>query len=179
MKHRTYSIAVSAIAGAAYALLTVLLAPISYGAIQFRISEVLCILPCFIPSTVWGITAGCLIANLFTGNVFDMIFGTLATLIACVMVAYFGKRYGRSVKSGVFSCLAVVLINAVVVGAVITRAYNGMNILEHPEIFLINAGQVALGEAAVMFAAGFPLMRYLPRNRVFNEYVSKFNGTEK
>ena len=40
----------AAIVGAAYAALTIALAPISYGAIQCRISEVLCILPYFLPT---------------------------------------------------------------------------------------------------------------------------------
>lgn len=50
----TRKLAAAAVTGAAYAALTMLLAPISYGAIQCRVSEVLCILPFFIPCTAWG-----------------------------------------------------------------------------------------------------------------------------
>ena len=39
----TRKLAAAAVTGAAYAALTMLLAPISYGAIQCRVSEVLCI----------------------------------------------------------------------------------------------------------------------------------------
>ena len=62
----TRKLAAAAVTGAAYAALTMLLAPISYGAIQCRISEVLCILPFFIPCTAWGLFAGCAIANLLS-----------------------------------------------------------------------------------------------------------------
>ena len=62
----TRKLAAAAVTGAAYAALTMLLAPISYGAIQCRVSEVLCILPFFIPCTAWGLFAGCAIANLLS-----------------------------------------------------------------------------------------------------------------
>ena len=51
MNNKTRLLCVSAVVGAAYAVLTVALAPISYGALQFRLSEALCILPYFIPGT--------------------------------------------------------------------------------------------------------------------------------
>ena len=70
---RTQRLAAAAVVGAAYAALTMALAPISYGTVQFRISEVLCILPYFMPFTSWGLFAGCLIANLLTGNIFAML----------------------------------------------------------------------------------------------------------
>ena len=74
MNNTARSITAAAIVGAAYAALTMLLAPISYGAIQVRVSEALCILPYFLPCTAWGLFAGCAIANVLTGNLFDIIF---------------------------------------------------------------------------------------------------------
>ena len=55
---RAHTLAAAAIVGAAYAVLTMALAPISYGAIQLRVSEVLCILPYFMPCTAWGLFIG-------------------------------------------------------------------------------------------------------------------------
>ena len=78
----TRKLAAAAVTGAAYAALTMLLAPISYGAIQCRVSEVLCILPFFIPCTAWGLFVGCAIANLLSAaGIFDVVFGSLATLL--------------------------------------------------------------------------------------------------
>ena len=59
--NRVFRLAVMAVIAAAYAALTIVLAPISYGPVQFRISEVLCILPFFIPSSTWGLVVGCVV----------------------------------------------------------------------------------------------------------------------
>lgn len=175
VKFKTRSVTAAAIIGAAYAALTMMLAPLSYGAIQLRISEVLCILPFFIPSSAWGLFIGCAIANVLTGNVFDIIFGSLATLAAGLLTAYIGKR-GQSMKNSILACLMPVLFNAVVVGAVITEAYIGVHIIENFEVFAMNALYVGIGEAVVLFVIGLPLMRYLSRNRFFKEYADKINS---
>ncbi len=73
----TRKLALAAVVAAAYAVLTIFLAPISYSSVQCRISEVLCILPFFLPSSAWGLFAGCLLANLITGNALDIVFGPL------------------------------------------------------------------------------------------------------
>lgn len=173
-KNKTYAIASAAITGAAYAALTVLLAPISYGPIQLRVSELLCVLPFFMPCSAWGLFAGCAVANLLTGNILDIVFGSLATLFASLVTAQLGKQ-GSTAANRFLSCLTVVLTNAVVVGAVITKAYNGIGIFSHPGAFALNAAQIALGEGAVMFIGGLPLMKYLPKLKVFRELVEKTN----
>ena len=175
MDSKTRSITTSAVLGAAYAALTIILAPISYGSIQMRVSELFCIMPFFIPGTAWGLFIGCILANLITGNIFDIIFGSLATLFAGLCTAAIGKA-GRGAGSAALGCLMPVVFNAIVVGAVITVAYNGMNLFEHLEIFALNALQVGLGEAAVMYLFGFPLMRYLPKKKFFREYIEKSEG---
>ena len=55
------------------------------GAIQIRISEALCVLPVFTPAAIPGVTIGCLIYNIIgSGNILDVVFGTLATLIGAI-----------------------------------------------------------------------------------------------
>ena len=51
----TKKLAFAAVVGAAYAALTMLLAPISFGLVQFRVAEALCILPAFLPAASWGL----------------------------------------------------------------------------------------------------------------------------
>ncbi len=169
----TQKIAAAAIAAAAYAALTMALAPISYGQLQFRISEVLCILPFFMPFTSWGLFAGCLIANLLTGNIFDIIFGSLATLFAALCTAAIGKG-GRSTLRCVLGCLMPVVWNGVVVGAVLAWAGSGFNIFTHPGVFAVYALQVAAGESAVMFLLGLPAMLLLPKKKFFNDIIVKY-----
>ena len=96
----------AAVIGALYAAVTLLLAPISYGNLQCRVSEALCILPWFFPETSWGLFVGCLLANLLGGNgPLDIIFGSLATLIACLITA--------RVKARGLALLPPVVVNAV------------------------------------------------------------------
>ena len=159
-------LALAAVVGAAYAALTVLLAPISFPAVQFRVSELLCILPFFFPCTAWGLFVGCAIANIFGGSVLDIVFGSLATLFAGLLTAWLGKRK-YSWLSCILACLMPVLFNAVIVGAVITAATAAgpgalANPLDHPGLYAATAASVGFGELAVLFVLGLPLMRWLP-----------------
>ena len=150
----TRKLAAAAVTGAAYAALTMLLAPISYGAIQCRVSEVLCILPFFIPCTAWGLFAGCAIANLLSAaGIFDVVFGSLATLLAALMPVVF---------------------NFVLVGAVLTWSLTDAVFPHLNASFWVFGGQVALGEVAVLGVLGLPLMRLLPRNPKFREIIRSY-----
>ena len=78
-----------------YVILTILSAALGLasGPIQVRFSEALCVLPYFTSAAVPGLTVGCLLANIFTsGNILDIIFGTLATFIGAIG-ALLLKRY--------------------------------------------------------------------------------------
>ena len=58
---------------------------LSSGAIQFRISEALCILPIFMPEAIPGLFIGCILSNIIAGCVlWDIVFGSIATLIGAV-----------------------------------------------------------------------------------------------
>ena len=170
----THRIALAAVVGAAYAVLTILLAPISYGAVQCRISEALCILPFFLPCTVWGLFAGCILANLITGNVFDIVFGSLATLFAALITARLGKKQ-RTIGTELLACFQPVIFNAVIIGAVITRGYEGLSLFAHWDVFAANMLWVGLGEALVLYALGFPLMRWLPGKKFFRRMMEMIN----
>lgn len=184
------SIAVAAVVGAAYAVLTIALAPISYAAVQLRVSEALCILPYFFPGTAWGLFAGCFLANLITGNIFDILFGSLATLFAGLITAWLGQPARRAladpgvasldahtyIPGQLLACFMPVVFNAVIVGAVITGAYEGMNIFRHFGLFAVNGAWVGLGELIVLYVIGFPLMRYLPTLKSFRDFVNKVNA---
>lgn len=70
-------IAYSAVVAAMYFALTLLLQPISFGPVQFRLSEALVMLPYIMPESILGITIGCAAANAFsTFPVYDVIFGS-------------------------------------------------------------------------------------------------------
>ncbi len=168
-----------AVVGAAYAALTMLLAPISYAAIQCRVSEVLCILPFFLPETAVGLFVGCAVANTISAaGILDVVFGSLATLLAGLCTAYFGRSFRRSWELpslGVraLACLMPVLWNGVIIGAVLSWSFT-------PEAFwpgfLLMGAEVAAGEAVVMLLAALPLMgpiRRALRPYCFSEQTEK------
>ncbi len=164
MRGLSYRLAFAAVVGALYAILTMVLAPISYGPLQFRISEALCVLSYFTPAAAWGLFIGCAIANtLSAAGLPDVIFGSLATLIACLGMSAVGKHMKDSLKSRLLACFLPVIVNAVIVGAMLTYAYIGLSPLEHPGAFAVCAGEVALGELPVMYLFGLPLMSWLPK----------------
>lgn len=167
----------SAAVAAVYAVLTMVLAPISYGEVQLRISEVLCILPFFFPCTAWGLFAGCLIANLLSPiGVLDIVFGSLATLLAALCTAAIGKT-GRGWLQSVLACLMPVLFNAVIVGAVIAvsstaRPFSAAGLAS----FGVSAVWVGLGEFIVLFVIGLPMVRVLVNQRSFQNIMGNLNG---
>ena len=104
---------------ALYTVLTLFIGAfgLANGAIQFRISEALCVLPFFTSAAIPGLTIGCLISNLLTGCLWqDVVFGTLATLIGAVGAALL-RRLPWLVP------LPTVLSNTLIVPYVLAYAY--------------------------------------------------------
>ena len=129
------SIAYAAVIAAVYVVLTLIFAPISYGPIQVRVSEALCVLPIFTPAAVPGIFIGCLLANALGGLViWDVVFGSLASLAA----AYISYLL-RSKK--VFAYLSPIVINALVVPFVLKYAY-GVDDLIWYMMFTVAVGEI-------------------------------------
>ena len=82
-------IVMNAMIGAAYAVLTILISPIAYGAVQMRLTEIIVLLACYNKKFIPGLTIGCLLANLASPmGLYDICFGTAATLIACLGMYY-------------------------------------------------------------------------------------------
>ncbi len=154
---------------AAYAVLTYLaaMANLAYGPVQFRFSEALTVLPMFTPAAIPGLTVGCLLSNILSGyGIYDMIFGTLATLLAAV-----GTRLVRNVRFRgvpVLAPLPPVLINAAVVGAEITLLSPGGFVWA---AFWANAGSVGLGELVICYVLGLPLAVALEKNKTLKTYL--------
>lgn len=76
----------AAVIAAVYFVLTYFISAfdLASGAIQVRISEALCVLPLFTPAAIPGLFLGCLLSNLLTGNIWDVVFGSLATLLGAL-----------------------------------------------------------------------------------------------
>ena len=174
-KNTTLFLTTNAVIAALYAALTIALAPISYGPVQFRVSEVLTALPFLMPGSVLGITIGCVLANLYTGSVLDIVFGSLATFLAGLCTAWFGTK-GNTVKNRVLGCLMPVVFNAVIVGAVLTWGYQIQEFDSPLKSYAFNALTVGIGEAGVLYLIAYPLLSYLPKIKSVREFIARFNG---
>lgn len=146
---KTMFIVRSAVIAALYAALTLALYPISFGAVQFRVSEALTLLPIVMPEAIPGLFVGCLVSNLIgSATPWDIIFGSLATLIAAILT-YATRR------NKLLAAFWPVLCNTVIVGLVLALT------LDLP-VFL-TMGEVGLGELAVVYTVGMAMLAALKR----------------
>ncbi|MBQ3652875.1 MAG: QueT transporter family protein [Synergistaceae bacterium] len=140
-----------ALIGALYAVLTISLAPISYGPVQFRVSEALTLLPFYLPEAIPGLFAGCVFANFFGGfGLPDMVFGSLATLIAAVLSRKSGNIY--------LAALWPVVSNMIIIGVMLHV------LIEVP--LVATCIYVGLGEAGACYVVGVPLMKILEARKI-------------
>ena len=150
-------IARAAIIASIYAVITVLLAPISYGQLQIRLSEMLTPLAYFDPAAILGLYAGAIIANFFSPfGIIDILFGSFLTLIAAVLTYLLGRFFKRY-KSEVFrylgpaiGILPVVLINAFGVAYILNV------MIKFP--YLLGVFYVGAGEAIAVYGFGYPFL---------------------
>ena len=102
------------VVAAIYVVLCLALQPLSYGAVQVRVAEALCLLPVFGAEYIVGVVLGCFLANLLGSTIVDVIFGTLATLLACLVT--YKLRNVRFKGLAIAASLPPVLFNAVIIG---------------------------------------------------------------
>ena len=138
---------------AIYVVLTLVFAPISFGQVQVRISEILTILPFFTPAAIPGLFIGCMIANVFGGAiVVDIIFGSIATLLGAV-----GSYLLR--KNKWFVPLPPIIANTLIVPMVLRYGYG----IDLPLVILM--ASIALGELISCYGGGMLLLTVLQKNR--------------
>ncbi|AZO95586.1 QueT transporter family protein [Iocasia frigidifontis] len=144
-----------AVIAALYAVITLLLAPISYGQLQVRISEALTLLPFYLGG--WSAIAlwiGCMIANYLGPNgLVDVIFGSLITLLAGLLTARAGNKY----EAGIYP----VLLNAFGISLILYL------IADLP--YWITVLYIGLGQFISVYIIGLPLMGVLKKSlSIFN-----------
>jgi uncharacterized membrane protein len=156
----------AAVIAALYTVLVLVFSFSSFGPIQFRIAEALTVLPYFTPAAIPGLTIGCFLSAVITGaDVLDIIFGSLATLIAAV-ISYKLRKHKYLVP------IPPILANAIIVPWVLRFAYG-----EAQPIYLM---MVTVG-AGELLAAGFlgtVLLLALGRIKhiIFRNYTNKVNA---
>jgi uncharacterized membrane protein len=139
------------IIAALYIATTYTFYPLSYGDVQFRVSEVLMLLVCYNPIYSLSLVIGCAISNIIsTAGWIDIIVGTFATFISCIFMTLLRKRI-------YIASLMPVFFNAFIVGSELHFVF------DLP--YWITVGQVALGEFVVVSLVGIPLFSGIEKNR--------------
>lgn len=151
----TSMIAITGITAAVYMVATLAIAPLSYGAIQLRFSEIMVLLAFIDPAYAAGLILGCAMSNLFsTVGMIDVIFGTLGTVVAVI---------GIIKSKQLFMATLWPTISMLVVTAGICI---GTGLPYGPTLIT-----VMLGEFAVVTCLGYPIFKTIMRNEKLVEIL--------
>jgi uncharacterized membrane protein len=176
---RTRYISQAGIIAAVYAVLTVVVVQVggvfTWGPVQLRPSEAVSVLAVFTPAAIPGLWLGAVIANAVamtqTGalGLLDVVFGSLGSLLGAVWTWRFRKRTGVAL-------LGPVLANALIVPAYLPIVLRAAGVLDstyriagldpthaYAAMYAVGVVGVAVGEAAVVYGLGWPLLAALRR----------------
>jgi uncharacterized membrane protein len=154
-----------ALVGALYVVLTLVssMLGLSSGVIQFRISEALCILPIFMPEAIPGLFIGCALSNLIAGGVlWDIIFGSIATLIGAALARVLRKLPDKYIW---LTTLPTVFANAFIVPFVLIHAYGAS------DSYAFIAFTVFIGEAVCATGLGTALYFALKNTKALKKIL--------
>ena len=159
-----------AVIAAVYVVVCLVLAPFSYGAVQVRVAEALCLLPVFGAEYIVGVTLGCFLANLLGSTVVDVVFGTLATLLACLVT--YKLREIRVKGLAIPASLPPVVFNMIIVGAFeITFFFSDGAPTAMLAVF--NAVTVGIGELISCTILGVALVKLIESNAGLNKIFTE------
>ena len=150
--------ALASIVGSIYVVLTLGFAPISFGPIQFRIAEILTVLPFLRASTAWGLFAGCLVANIIGGlGPWDIILGSLCTLIAAYLTSKMPNIW--------LAPLPPIVVNAFGVSSYLHLIF-GLP-------YFLSVSYIGISETIICYVLGIPLLYFLKKQNFLEEYIFK------
>lgn len=154
-KEQIISITKIAIVAALYIVLTVLLYLLSFNEIQVRFSEVLLLLCFFDKKYGIGIVVGCAVSNLFSPIPLDVLFGTVQTIVAVVLIGYLRP---------LILSLILTILSMVIVGLEIA-------VISSFDMWWLITIQVMAGEAIVLLGIVYPLSFLLKRSKSFMKII--------
>ena len=159
-------LAMGGMVAAIYVVLTLIFQPISFGAIQFRIAEVMTLMPIMTPYAVPGLFVGCLLANWLGGGIwFDVALGSIATLLAAICTRKFRAKPP-------LAAIFPTIFNGLIVGPVVYFAYvRAPGDPVSVGTLLFNMATVAFGELVVCYVLGLPMIYALKKlpQKLFGE----------
>lgn len=167
----TIIVARLAVEAALYFVLTFFMQPIAFSPVlQFRVGEALTLLPIIFPEAVVGVSLGCLLANVFSPYAwYDIVFGTLATVIAAICTYFIGRLLKN--KSMIWRALAgsipPILVNAAVLPLMWLLAMGDA-------AYWFNFAMLTVTQAGAVICIGVPLVLALSKtDALINVKVGK------
>ncbi len=155
---KTNKLVRGAMVAALYAISTLTLP--AYGALQFRLSEMMTLLAYFNPFYVIPLTIGCAIANIASPfGIIDVIFGSLGSFLALTAMSKTKNIFLASIWPAFFSFIVGLEI---------------MFLSTEPVNFFLVTGQIMLSEFVVVTIIGVPVMKYIMRNEYIKSLVTEF-----
>ena len=169
-KKRIRLIVYSGVIAALYVVLTLPMAQFAFGPIQFRLAEVLTVLPAFAAGYIPGVSLGCFIANLLNPNNLgpvDIIFGTLATVIAGIFTRIIGK------KNKILGIIPPIISNGLIVGGYLPFLLVDEGSSVTAQAVIISMVEVAASEAVLLIIIGIPFILLIEKNSRLKSLVER------
>lgn len=136
-------------------VVTTLINPLGYGAIQFRISEALCLLPFFSKKMAIPIYLGVIVANMMSPlGIADVFTGIL-----CAFIAY--ELLNRITDNLYIWCILYSIICGICVGTELYLVYNSP--------FLFNLVSITISQLIITFISA-PFMK-----KIYEKFGKQFN----
>ncbi len=152
----------AAVVAALYAVLTWALPAISYGPLQFRVSEVLTLLAYFNPAFIPGLTIGTALANLTSPlGIVDILVGAGSSLLAFLLMQKTKSLWTASLMPtlcSIFIGLEIYLLSG------------------QTAAFFLTTAQIMLSQFVIVTILGVPLMKRLLKNPKLYEWVEPRKG---
>lgn len=146
------------IIAALYVVLTYAFLPFAFGPLQIRPAEALCILPLLFPEAIPALYVGCMIVNLSSAYaVYDVLFGSLATLLAAFGTYMVGRFLKNTVLKILLGGIFPVLCNALIIPLIIVFMYGEILPSGALITYWTYVMSIALTESVWVFALGTPL----------------------
>ena len=138
----TKLVARAGVIAALYFVLTMAVLPVASGAIQFRVSEALTLLPLLFPEAIPALFAGCILANLVSGCVvYDVIFGSVVTLLAACLTYAAGRIFKKTWLKIAVGGIFPVLLNAFLLPLIWLFCYESLEYAYMIQVLFLIAGQ--------------------------------------
>ena len=121
----------------------------------------LCLLPVFGAEYIVAVTLGCFLANLLGSTLVDVVFGTAATLVACLVT--YAVRKMRVGGLAIPSAIPPIVSNAVIVGA-LELTFFLPGVTGTAALAAWNALTVGIGEVVSCGILGVALVKLIESN---------------